>query len=385
MNYEEIINNVEAILPELKRLSSEAEQSCRLPSEMVSLLKKAGCFRMCMPKTWGGPELTSLQQIQVIEKLSSVSSEAGWCVMIGSDSGIYSGYLDKDVAETLYPSLDMVQAGWVYPGGKAIDMGNSYRVTGQWTFGSGIQHADRIVAGCVVFKDGKPSVLEDGRKEWIVVIGKQEDFSIVDNWDTTGLRGTGSHDYMTRNRIFPKEHSFSFLNDAVRDGVLWSRNDAFLRKMSGIPLGVCRSALDFSYQYLEEKRDFNTQELFRSSAKVQETMGRCELKYSSAKAYMNQALEKQWDMLSKGQSLDNKIRADVWLSRVNVFRTCREVIVELYDMIGGSAIRVGKTPLDKALRDSNTWCQHVVGKESGIEASGNLLLNDKVSLGFPML
>lgn len=385
MNADSIRANVAEILPRLKSLTETAESECTLPRAAVELLREAGCFRMAMPKAWGGPELTTLEQLEIIETLSTVSSEAGWCVMIGCDSGIYSGYLDPTVAEQFYPSLDLIQAGWVYPGGKAIDNGDSYRVTGQWTFGSGIKHADRIAAGCIVFEDGKPKLREDGSHEWIIVLGTPDKFTLIDNWDTTGLRGTGSHDYHTRNTIFEKKHSFSLVEPAKREGTLWQRNDTFLRKMAGIPLGVCRSALDFAYDNLAEKRDFNTQALIRENEKVMETIGRAEMRYNAARAYLVQALSTQWQQLEAGQELSAKQRADVWLSRVNVFRETRDVICELYDLIGGGAIRKSKTPLDKAMRDAFTWCQHVVGKESGITAAGNLLLNDKPTKGFPML
>lgn len=385
MDYQEISENIDSFLPELKAYVNDMEENCTLPGAVVEMLKNAGCFRMCMPRSWGGPELTSLEQISIIEKLSSVSAAVGWCVMIGCDSGIYSGYIEDYAARALYKNLDTVQAGWIYPGGKAVTTEDGYLVTGRWTFGSGIKHADVISAGCIVFEGGKPKIGDNGKPEWIVVLGTQEDFEIDDNWDTTGLRGTGSHDYHTQNRFFKREHAFSFLKPGYRDGVIWKRNDTFLRKMAGIPLGVCRNSLDFVHEYIKEKKDFNTQTPLRDVASVQRKLGECELKYGACRSYLYDALGRQWAMLEKDQKLTREVRADVWLSRVNVFRSTREIILDLYDLVGGSAIRKGKTPLDNALRDSITWCQHVVGKESGLEAAGKLLLNNEIMDGFPMI
>lgn len=385
MDYEQIRANVDAVLPAIRSYVDEIEEKRTLPVDLVQKLKQAGCFRMCMPRSWGGPEMTTPQQLEIIEKISAVNSAVGWCVMIGCDSGIYSGYLEEQGAKQLYSDLDMVQAGWVYPGGKAILVGDSYKVTGRWTFGSGIKHADVISAGCIIFEDGKPKLGADGSPKWVVVLGKQEDFTIDENWDTTGLRGTGSHDYHTKDRLFKVAHSFSFLERAKRPGLIWKRNDTFLRKMAGIPLGVCRNVLDYVQEYVSGRRDFNTQQPMRSLSHVQRKIGECELKYGACRSYLYDSLARQWSCLEKGEEISNRLRADVWLSRVNVFRTTREIISELYDLVGGGAIRKGKTPLEQAFRDSATWCQHVVGKESGIEAAGNLLLNDQVSVGFPMI
>lgn len=385
MNFQQISANIETALPYIKPYLPRLERECTMPLELVKILKECGCFRMCMPTSWGGPELSSIEQILIVEQLSKISSALGWCVMIGSDSGIYSGYLDDKVAREFYPHLDMIQAGWVYPGGKAIATDEGYIVTGQWTFGSGIKHADRIAAGCVVMEDGEPKLREDGKPQWIVVLGTQEDFTIFDNWDTTGLRGTGSHDYYAKNRLFKKEHSFSFLDDAKRPGLLWQRNDTFLRKMAGIPLGVCRNALDFTRAYVLERRDFNTQQFLKDLPHVQASLAEAEMKLTAARTYLMDSLKQQWEALEQGQPIDKELRSHIWLSRLNVFRSTREIIMELYDLVGGPSIRQGKTPLEQALRDSHTWCQHIVGKESGFTAAGNMLLNEAQSDGFPMI
>ncbi|AXA92276.1 acyl-CoA dehydrogenase family protein [Massilia sp. YMA4] len=384
MTKDSILANVRRLLPELAA-APDLEEGRTLPAWVVARLKEAGCFRMCMPRSWGGPELTTLEQLEIIEALASVNASVAWCVMIGCDSGLYSGYLDDGVARELYGSLDAVQAGWVYPGGRAIETDGGYKVTGRWIFGSGIKHADVIGAGCLIYEHGSPRLDAEGRPEWIVVLGKQGDFDIEDNWDTTGLHGTGSHNYHVKGGFFPRAHSFSFRQPAQRDGLLWQRNDTFLRKMAAIPLGVCRAALDFTHGYLQERQDFNTRTPLRNSPIVQHKLAECELKHNAARAYLYRTLERQWRCLESGEVPDERLRADVWLSRVSAFRSSREVILALYDLVGGPAIRRGETPIERAMRDSLTWCQHLVGKESGYEAVGNLLLNGSVVEGFPML
>ena len=112
----------------LKDRSDEIEAARRLPAEVVSAMHDKGLFRLNMPKIWGGPELTSMEQVEVIEEISQGDASAGWCLMIGCDTGIYSGYLDDTVARSLYPRLDMVQAGWVWPAGQAHEVDGGYRL-----------------------------------------------------------------------------------------------------------------------------------------------------------------------------------------------------------------------------------------------------------------
>jgi indole-3-acetate monooxygenase len=45
---------------------------------------------MPMPRSWGGPEVDMLQQVEILEVLARADASAAWCAMIGSDGGFYS-------------------------------------------------------------------------------------------------------------------------------------------------------------------------------------------------------------------------------------------------------------------------------------------------------
>jgi hypothetical protein len=87
-----------------------------------------------------GPELDICTQTEIIETLSRADASVGWCVMIGSDSGSFSGFLEEATARSLYPDLDAVTAGWVVSAG-TLEVGDGgYRLSGRWSFGSGSTH-----------------------------------------------------------------------------------------------------------------------------------------------------------------------------------------------------------------------------------------------------
>lgn len=90
-----------------------------------------------MPRSWRGPELGLLTQIDVVETLSRADASAGWCAMIGSDGGYYSGFLDDAVGRALYPDLDAVTAGWLVPGGRLEVAGSRWPAAGTGCPGAG--------------------------------------------------------------------------------------------------------------------------------------------------------------------------------------------------------------------------------------------------------
>ena len=367
--------NVDALCDDIRDrdLATEFDAQRKLPVDIVERLRAAGVFRMNMPRSWGGPEMTSPEQVQIIEALSRADASVGWCAFIWCDSGIYSGYLEEGVARELYPRLDMAQSGWVYPAGRADRVSGGYRVNARWIFGSGCNHCDMLAGGCTIFEDDAPRLNTLGRPEWRIMLAPRDSFRIEDTWFTTGLRGTGSNDYLAEDLFVPEEHSFSFFEPARREGPLWRRPDTLLRKMSGVPLGVARDAIDRAVQILEGKTDRITRQPYRELREVQQAVARAEAQLGAARAYVYQSLDAQWARLERGEPLSVKERADTFLARQNAFQTGRAVVQLMYDTIGGAAV-YSSNPFDRPLRDMMTACQHIVAQEKTLASVGSLLL-----------
>ncbi len=99
--------------------------------------------------------------------------------MIGIDSGIYRGFLDEEVRKTYFPHAGLVTAGWVHPQGSARDQGDgTCHVSGRWQFGSGIDHADVIMAG-VLFKTS-----DEDPGTWRIAVLDKDQVTIEDTWNT---------------------------------------------------------------------------------------------------------------------------------------------------------------------------------------------------------
>src|SRR5207249_3544047 len=129
----------------------------------------------------------------------------GWCAMIGSDSGLYSAFLDQGVAREMFPRLDMIMAGLVYPTGRAERVAGGYRVTGRWTFGSGCTHCDWLAGGCLVYDNGRPVSVDGNLPEWRVVIAPPAGYTIPGTRGTPGPGGRGSPHHEAPTPFGPAE------------------------------------------------------------------------------------------------------------------------------------------------------------------------------------
>ncbi len=119
---------------------------------------------MAMPKAWGGAELDPLA-IQCVNIAHATNASAAWCTMIGSESGFFASYLVEPAARQLYTGLDAVVAGFQAPNGVLQVCDGGYRLTGRWTLGSGVNHADVIMGGATVHENGKPRLTTSGRPD----------------------------------------------------------------------------------------------------------------------------------------------------------------------------------------------------------------------------
>lgn len=368
----EILARAAALVPELRARAAEIEQERRLPADLVDRLRETGVFRMAVPESQGGPGLDSMQQTEVVEILATGDTSAAWCAMIGMDTPLYAQFLDESVARRLLTDPDMITAGLILPVGRADRVPGGYRVTGRWPFGSGITHADWVVAGCFVYHGGVAEPSPTGQPmHWRIMIAPRDSFEIVDTWFTTGLAGSGSRDYQVTDLFVPEEHSFTFA-DPRRGGPL-ATPEAILRNMPGVPLGVARAALGYVRELAADRIDRAAQTPWAQTYRVQTAIAECEMELGAARHAVYGSLRRQWDVLASGGQLSPDDRIAVVLARVNAFRAARSVVSRLYDLVGTTAI-YRPSPLDRWLRDLTTMRQHVIAQDQVLQSAGAFLL-----------
>ena len=373
----EILARAQALAPVLRDRADEIERARRLPADVVELLRGTGVFRMGFGRERGGPELTSIEQTEVIEALAYGDAGAGWCAMIGSDSGLYASFLERDVAEKMFPSLDMVTAGLLFPNGRAEIVPGGYRLTGRWQFGSGITHADWVVSGAFLYREGKPEPGADGSPhDSILLMVPKADVEVLDTWHTTGLAGSGSCDYTITDVSVPAEHTLTLANARSRTGPL-AQPEVHMRNMPGVALGVARAALDYA-------RDLAITAGRVDDYRTQVTLAGCEGDFAATRHGVYGALRRQHEVLSAGGTLGDLTpgeRAALPLSRRHAFHTARSIVTRLYDLVQSTAI-YRPSPLDRWLRDTTTMCQHIVAQDRILQTAGAHLLGARPA--FPL-
>jgi hypothetical protein len=101
-----------------------------------------------------------------------------------------AGYLAEPAARDIFSNGRSVLAGTLAPVGRAVVAPGGLRVTGQWSYGSGISHSNWVLGVCRMFDGDVPRTNSENQPETLLVIFPKEACEILDTWYVSGLRGT---------------------------------------------------------------------------------------------------------------------------------------------------------------------------------------------------
>ncbi len=381
MTADEIFGAARALGPSIEAAADDIDAQRRLPDSIVEGLRGAGVFRIAFPAAWGGPEMPILDQARLVEGLAYHDASTAWIAMICSDSGHYAGRLDEATARDLYPSMDLLTAGQLQPGGQATAVEGGYRVTGRWQFGSGCLHADRIVGGCMLMVDGAPVFAANGLPEMFVAWLPRDEVTIHDTWFTTGLAGSGSNDYSVTDAFVPESHTFDVMVPGARPEPLYQYHGFFFANLAAVPLGCSRRMIDDLRALMETKVLIPSMMAMRDEQRAQLVLAESAAKRAAAVAYQDATLESVWQTVTGGEPPTFEQRAAVLMMAVLAAQTAHEIAEAIVEVVGAQAI-YRTSPFERRRRDIATTAAHVLSQRKTYTMAAQLLMGRPPAFSF---
>lgn len=372
---EAILEAAAALGPLIEANAERIEADRRLPDELVAALRQAGVFRIAFPRAWGGPEMDIVSQCRLIERLAYHDAATAWVAMICSDSGHYAARLDEATAREIYPDLDLLTAGFLFPAGQAVRVDGGYRVSGRWAFGSGSLHADRVVGGCFVHDAAGVVFGANGLPELRVVWLPRDEVTIHDTWHTTGLAGTGSNDYSVEDAFVPAAHGFHPFEVGPRPEALYRYHGFFFANLPAVAIGAAQRMLDELRELAGTKVLMPSFTLMKDDARVQADLAEASAALGAARAYQDHTLGHAFEVLDQGGDLRLDDRAAVGLMSVHAVQTAHRVAEQVCSIVGSASIQ-RSAPFDRRRRDIATMTSHIIGAHRSFLFPGQLLLGD---------
>ncbi len=381
------LHRVRELTPAIRRRSDEIESNSRLPLDLVADLRTAGCFRMHVPASYGGDDLPLSDALDVVEQLAYADGSTGWTVMIGSHTPVLFGFLPRPSFEAIYArGPDVIGAGSLAPKGHAVPVDGGYRVSGQWSFASGCQHADWIIAHAMVVGGGETRLLPNGMPEMVVAVLRATEVEIVETWRVAGMRGTGSHDVRVQDAFCPVERTFRLFGGAPSvDAPIFAIPPLSVTAIhqAAVALGVARAALDEIVELAGGgKRRLFASNRLAESALFQDALGQADVIVRAARALLYADADATWHKARRREEFSSLERVRLRATAAHVMRMAIQVVDTAYTAGGGTSI-YATSPLQRRLRDIHVQSQHIAVSRDAFGLVGTLLAGEELDPRLP--
>jgi alkylation response protein AidB-like acyl-CoA dehydrogenase len=382
LDEETVLDAVNRVQPIIEQHRDLAERERRLPEAVVSAMQKEGLFDLWLPKEYGGAELDLLTYLKTVEELSRIDSATGWIFANTATSAVQAAFLPEAGAQEVYGS-GAFTAGSVMPRGRAVPVEGGYRVSGQWPLVSGCHHAAWFGGTCLVFQGEAPRMGPHGMPDFMLMLMPSSDWTILDTWYSTGMRGTGSADVAVDNVFVPEHRTFpEFTAQPRLSGKLYKLRLEmhFLTALANVGLGIARAAIDEFVEVARGKTPTLSQVPLGARPTIHADVARAEALYQSARAYMHEVARKMTAAISIGDGVPEELEASRRLACVNVAEASEKVVDMMFRLGGSSSIYTGHR-LDRCLRDLHTVNQHLAVSPVWWEKTGQYYFG--LGLGMP--
>jgi alkylation response protein AidB-like acyl-CoA dehydrogenase len=340
---------------DLPQYRAAHDRDRQLAPAVIGALRERGILGALAPNLLGGAELRPSDYVQVLEALARGDSATAWVVMTATTTALLGAYLPRATADRLWASGTPLFAGIFAPTGKLTDG----KLTGRWSYASGSRHAEYVALGA----------LSD--KRHVMCFVPAASLKTVDDWDTLGLGGTGSHALVATDVRVAADHVCSVFADAPWPKTPLYRLPLFGVLASGVTacaLGIAGGALDHAGKKLAGEPDNNKDTPSAQLAKFAELHAR----FAAARAYLLATCDAAYAAAER-EAIDGAVRAEMRLAASHVATECAEVVRGAFRLGGGASIRA-TSPLNAALRDIETVLTHKMIVDRLLPTIGRALL-----------
>lgn len=374
LNVSAVKARVKSALPLFADKGAENEAARTLVPEVFAEIESLGLHKLLVPVELGGVGASIVDAMEIVEMLAGADASTGWVVFAaGVSTSTASGYLNDDAAREIFkPGARALVAGAGAPTGTATKVDGGYRLTGNWSYGSGLLHAEWSHSGAFVHENGKIKLDGNGAPVHLMLHVPIEQVEFHGNWDVLGLRATGSVDYSITDAFVPESYAYSPV-----DPVVHRRPDVFGSGMIPIVMfGHSAWAAGVARRMLNELADYVSSKGMRAgslaaSDSFSERYGEAEARVLSARAFLYDV----WGTIErKLASLEPLATRDITLIRLalsNVTYAAAEVSEFAYRIAGGEPLRQGT--MQRIYRDIHSGSQHITSAASVMQACGREL------------
>jgi alkylation response protein AidB-like acyl-CoA dehydrogenase len=355
-----LVEALSALVPEVAANAGRAERDRKPVDSVMAAIEATGAYRSFVPRCYGGWELDLDTFVDVGILLGEACTSTGWVTTFCLEHNWMVAQFPRQAQEEIFGEKGYVIApGALATAGTAMPVEGGFRLQGRWQWGTGVMHASWVLLGGVV---------PDSRdmRMFALPVGEVE---VLDNWDSSGMVGTGSNDIVVHDRFVPAHRAQLISEMAVGRSAAGLEHGTPMFRMPMLPIlslaagtpaiGAAKAALG---HFIERSRN---RTLFGSNV-VQADQGATHVRVALARARLETAeiLARQVAAETMGWGECEEVcgaedRAKLRLRMAYAVRLCRDVVRDLVEAAGANAQLAGQ-PLERIHRDIHTIASHTV-------------------------
>jgi len=377
----DLVARVTELIPLLSKNALWGEENRILADETIDAQAGAGVLRMRVPTRYGGYESDMRTVVDVIAEIGRGDGSAAWTAAVWAISTWMVGLFPDEVQDEIFAVPDVRVTGILSPSAVAVPVDGGVVLNGRWSFNTGARQSHWNTNAAVVAHP-------DGTHEPVMVAIPLRDLQIVDDWHTSGLRGSGSVTTVAENLFVPAPRVLSMI--PVLQGQHSSRANAdsaiyrapFMptacATVAAAALGLAKAARDAFFERLPGRKITyteygNQQEAPLTHLQVAEATTKID--EAEFHAHRSAAMIDTKAPGSEPWTLEE--RARVRLDMGAVCQRTKEAVDILNTASGGSSI-YQHVPIQRIERDVQTINLHAI-----MHPNTNLELYGRVLCGLP--
>ncbi|MEU0879557.1 hydrolase [Lentzea sp. NPDC005914] len=259
-----------AVAEKVKLLAAEhavtADTTRKLAPEVVDALREAGFARHFVAAERGGTQGTFAELTQAVLTVGQGCSAAAWCASLSAYSSRFAALLPEQGHDEIWANgPDTFVVTGQPPMGKGTQTDGGHRLSGRWTYVSGVDFAEWALLCGMVGEEGRFFAVP------------RKDFTVLETWDSVGMKATSSHSVVVDD-VFVSAH-LSLNRADLLTGTSWSPVESHnvpFQAVGGLTfaapaVGAAMGALEACVSVLSGKKQTVTSavDLVRASGQVE--------------------------------------------------------------------------------------------------------------------
>jgi 3-hydroxy-9,10-secoandrosta-1,3,5(10)-triene-9,17-dione monooxygenase len=377
--YRTCCEKARALVPALAARAQETDELRQLPAATLTDFHETGLFRIFQPLSIGGSELDYSAFVDIPAILAHGCASSAWTLTNLASHHWMLGMFPDEAQDRIWSDDPdaLIASSFIFPAGKARRVVGGYRVSGRWAFSSGVDPSAWNMLAAQVEDSGEPP-------QHRVFLLHHSDYEIIDTWQATGLRGTGSNDVACADMFVPEEMSVAA--DDLKGGPTpgSARNPSVLYQLpvfalfpliiSGVGLGIAEVAVETYAEGIKARASRYSGARLAELQATQIRIGNAASRADTAREVMLSICRKATEDARAGRIPD--LATKMRYRRDTAFAT--NLCVEAVDMVcagSGAAALYLDNPLSRYFRDAHAAGAHIAfSTDAAASAYGRAVL-----------